>query len=531
MIIPSRRPAPYLDGPVTGILDDIAGYAADEAHWSGTAGRLDSPVEHASAVRELMPWSAKCRPGDARANRRGRRPRGPRGRSKKERTQPSISANGPSRPSSRKTNPRKLWKAQIKSRRHTVAGQLMNGRRCKTYRKRGRWVWRDNKWVPKGEPQAGPRGQRQADQRTGQWASPPPVPSPRPAVNNHAPLPATTSSEPEPNKDEQRNCPRKPAASPPRPAKNRRALPPSDDAAAVEHCSPDTSRADGARRLRAEARPFNPACGVHPDDAAVPPQASPPRFSPLPAPPQAELSSPTLSRTSREDGASSLQADACLFVPAARGPPQASPPQLLLPRAAQSVSAPSRTPREDGATTEYPPLPAQSSPSPSPPRAPRPAKQRNGQGTFLPAVSPPWPAANARGPSPVGTKKRTQPSSSAAGPTSTPSRKADPGQLRAAKSKARRQTVAGQLARGQNPRGDERRTRLRTPAGTPPRRAKGRRSLHLPTVSADSTAVLVNCGGSQRPEPRRGQPELRDLGTDPPQGNPFSVLLDPDDGS
>ena len=30
MIIPSRRPAPYRDGPVTGILDDIAEYAADE---------------------------------------------------------------------------------------------------------------------------------------------------------------------------------------------------------------------------------------------------------------------------------------------------------------------------------------------------------------------------------------------------------------------------------------------------------------------------------------------------------------------
>ena len=316
MIIPSRRPAPYHDGPVTGILDDIAEYAAGEAHWSGTAGRLDSPVEHAGAVCELMPWSAKCRPGDARANRRERRPRG---RLKKGRTQPSISADGPSRPSSRKTNPRKLWKAQIKSRRQTVAGQL-------------------------------------------------------------------------------------------------------------------TSKADGARRLRPEARPFEPACGVHPDDAAVPPQASPPRFSPLPAPPQAEPSSPTPSRTSSEDSASSLQADACPFVPVASGPPQASPPQLLLPRAAQSVSAPSRTPRGGGATTEAPPLPAQS--SPSPPRAPRPAEQRNGQGTFLPAVSPPWPAANARGPSPVGMEKRTQPSSSADGPTSTPSRKADPGQLRTAKSKA-----------------------------------------------------------------------------------------------
>ena len=246
---------------------------------------------------------------------------------------------------------------------------------------------------PKGDRRpAGLRGQRQADQRTGQWASPPPVPSPRPAMNNHEPLPTTTSSEPEPNKDEQRNCPRKPAASPPCPAENRRALPPSDDATAVEHCPPDTSRADGARRLQVEARPFDPACGVHPDDAAVPPQASPPRFLPLPAPPQAELSSPTLIGTSREDGVSSLQADACPFVPAARGPPQASPPQLLLLRAAQSVSAPSRTPRGDGATTEYPPLPARSSPSPSPPCAPRPAEQRNGQGTSSKCASggTPW---------------------------------------------------------------------------------------------------------------------------------------------
>ena len=52
MIIPSRRPTPYRDGSVTaGILDNFAECATDEAHWSGTAGRPDSTVEHACAAR------------------------------------------------------------------------------------------------------------------------------------------------------------------------------------------------------------------------------------------------------------------------------------------------------------------------------------------------------------------------------------------------------------------------------------------------------------------------------------------------
>ena len=149
----------------------------------------------------------------------------------------------------------------------------------------------------------------------------------------------------------------------------------------------------------------------------------------------------------------------------------------------------------------------------------------------MPAASPPWPAVNARVPSPVRAKKRTQPSSSVYGPTITPSRKADPGKLWPAKSKARRQTVAGQQGRGQEPRRDERRTSLRTPAGTPPWLAKGRRAPHLPTLATVSTVVLVNRRGSQRAESWRGQSKLRDLGTDPSQGNPFSVLSDPDNGS
>ena len=77
MIIPSRRLTPYRNGPVTaGILDDIAEYAANEAHWSGTAGRLNSTVEHAGTVRALMPWSANCQTGDPCTHRPGRRPRG-----------------------------------------------------------------------------------------------------------------------------------------------------------------------------------------------------------------------------------------------------------------------------------------------------------------------------------------------------------------------------------------------------------------------------------------------------------------------
>ena len=63
---------PYRNRPVTaGILDNIAKYAIDEAHWSSTAGRLVSIVKHAGTVRTLMPWSAKCRAGDARTNRPG----------------------------------------------------------------------------------------------------------------------------------------------------------------------------------------------------------------------------------------------------------------------------------------------------------------------------------------------------------------------------------------------------------------------------------------------------------------------------
>ena len=61
MITPSRRPTPHRNGPVTaGTLEDIAEDAADKAHLSGTAGRLNSTVNHANAARTLLPWSAKC---------------------------------------------------------------------------------------------------------------------------------------------------------------------------------------------------------------------------------------------------------------------------------------------------------------------------------------------------------------------------------------------------------------------------------------------------------------------------------------
>ena len=151
MIIPSRRPTPYRSRPVTaGILDNIAEHAVDEAHWSGTAGRLDSTVEHARAVRAMMPWSANCRTGDPHTHRPGRRPRR---RLKPKRTQPSILAEGPARPSSRKTNPRELGMAQSESSRQTVAGQLV-----RTYRSQGRWVLRGNQWVSTRKPWAGPRG-------------------------------------------------------------------------------------------------------------------------------------------------------------------------------------------------------------------------------------------------------------------------------------------------------------------------------------------------------------------------------------
>ena len=84
-----------------------------------------------------------------------------------------------------------MRKAQIESQRQTVARQLMSGRQDrKTYHLRKRWVWQENKWVSTKKPQVGPRGQRQADQRKGQWALPPNISLPRPAVNKHAPLPA-----------------------------------------------------------------------------------------------------------------------------------------------------------------------------------------------------------------------------------------------------------------------------------------------------------------------------------------------------
>ena len=52
MIILSRRLAPYCGRPITaGILNGIAEFPADEAHWPGTASRLGSTVEHAGAVR------------------------------------------------------------------------------------------------------------------------------------------------------------------------------------------------------------------------------------------------------------------------------------------------------------------------------------------------------------------------------------------------------------------------------------------------------------------------------------------------
>ena len=112
--------------------DDIAEYAADEVHWSGTAGKLNSTVKHAGAVYALMPLSANFQTGDPRTNRPGRRPRR---RLKNKQTQPSILVEGPVRPSSRKTNPRKLWKAQSESRQQIVAGQLVRGQQDhKTYR-------------------------------------------------------------------------------------------------------------------------------------------------------------------------------------------------------------------------------------------------------------------------------------------------------------------------------------------------------------------------------------------------------------